>query len=115
MKLICILLLFFAAAPISWADCVKLNKQELVSTKTGQHSNTVEWHADLENTCEDYVYIGLDIHVLDKKGDEIYLLKKVESFNMRESKSVGKEVYVPKEVAQRAKALAIEIEQRSKL
>lgn len=115
MKFIGVVLLYSSLLPIAWADCVKLKSQELVGTKTEQHSNTVEWQADLENTCEGYVYVGIDVQLLDNEGESIYELKGVESFDSNESKSVGKEVYVRKEIAQKTKSLSINIEERSKL
>lgn len=101
-------------SPLAGAQCIEVKERDFALSTNEIGSATVEWQAELENQCRKTLDADLKIRLLDRNEQPVYELLDKTTFEMQETRKVGKEVYIPSRIVDEVNGFVIEVVERER-
>jgi hypothetical protein len=103
-----------ALSPLATAQCIEVKERDFSLATNEIGSATVEGPAELTNQCRKTLDADLKIHLLDANEQPVYQLLDKATLDMQETRTFGKEVYIPSRVVDEVDGFVIEIVERER-
>ncbi len=114
MKRLFILLALAGPTGAVAADCLAVSQARFEPQEPDVGGFAVEWSARIENRCNAAFDADISIHFRDAAGERLYEVRDRATLSFRETRDVGKRVYIPSDYSDVIEAIDIRLDERER-
>lgn len=104
--------LWLVTAPA--AECLEVRNSQVEEIRTDYEMTTVEWTADVRNTCEASYDGTFTVKLLDKQGSVLHETLEVMILQKNASKPASKRITLPAESYKALDSIQVDIRERER-